>query len=316
MNRRAGAAVTVMEGPSGGPWHTLLYGTSTQVEALLLHPSYRALWPTLRDPTYDAPLAFAALQRADPLVLHLCETAGLRWDGTDRQRNNAWHWAAPREHMVDWLLERPHLMGPAATSARTLNAPNAQRHSPLMIACGISTTGGENHATNVLALIRSGANVHALTPEGETLLHLIALPSLVGPLIDAGLPVNRLSRNGETPLFRAITLGLLDVVEALLAVGASPHLGRHGYLPLQQAIKSREPEIADRLVNAGADPWRVGVDGDTPWAAIGPIEGEPWAALRTRWEQRRLREALAQDPAQSPLAPPSAPAPARPRSRL
>lgn len=293
---------THQEADATSPWYVVRYGTSSEVVELLRLGQNR---PTTfgADPVTGAPLAFAALQRADALVLHLCETAGLSWQGEDLQRNNAWHWAAPREGMVPWLLEHPHVLGPDGGTLARMDAPNAHRHTPLMIACGITSVGGDNHEDNALPLLSAGANARTIAPNGDTLLHMMALPTLARALVTAGDPVDGPTPDGETPLFRAVSLGLSEVIDVLLELGASPCTPYQGVSPLRRAITDREFEVAERLVQAGADPWSPDADGACPWDAA-----ERWPNLRSRWEQQRLRTTLAE-------ATPERWGP-RPRSRL
>lgn len=72
-------------------------------------------------------------------------------------------------------------------------------------------------------------------------------------LLDLGLPVDALDRQGCTALLRAAGGGHRAVVDLLLTRGATPVLAAHsGATPLSAAVSMRNVEIVDRLIAAGA----------------------------------------------------------------
>lgn len=72
-------------------------------------------------------------------------------------------------------------------------------------------------------------------------------------LLDLGLPVDALDRQGCSALLRAAGGGHRAVVDLLLARGADPQLPAHsGATPLSAAVSMRHGEIVDRLVVSGA----------------------------------------------------------------
>lgn len=72
-------------------------------------------------------------------------------------------------------------------------------------------------------------------------------------LLDLGLPVDALDRQGCSALLRAAGGGHRAVVDLLLARGADPQLPAHsGATPLSAAVSMRHGDIVDRLVSAGA----------------------------------------------------------------
>lgn len=71
-------------------------------------------------------------------------------------------------------------------------------------------------------------------------------------LLDLGLPVNAIDRQGCSALLRAAGGGHGDVVDLLLARGADAGLAaQSGATPLSAAVSMRHAEIVDRLVRAG-----------------------------------------------------------------
>ncbi|MFZ5656410.1 MAG: ankyrin repeat domain-containing protein, partial [Pseudomonadota bacterium] len=72
-------------------------------------------------------------------------------------------------------------------------------------------------------------------------------------LLDLGLPVDAVDRQGCSALLRAAGGGHAAVVDLLLARGADPGLAaRSGATPLSAAVSMRHLDIVDRLVRAGA----------------------------------------------------------------
>ncbi|TZF81133.1 ankyrin repeat domain-containing protein, partial [Cognatilysobacter lacus] len=71
-------------------------------------------------------------------------------------------------------------------------------------------------------------------------------------LLDLGLPVNALDRQGCSALLRAAGGGHRAVVELLLQRGADPGLAaQSGATPLSAAVSMRHIDIVDRLIAAG-----------------------------------------------------------------
>jgi ankyrin repeat protein len=108
------------------------------------------------------------------------------------------------------------------------------------------------------ALIKDGASVNVVAPDGSTALlwasHRDDVES-VELLIGAGADVNAANELGATPLWAASTNGSAAVVERLLAAGANPNLAlRLGETPLMIASRAGNAAVVEMLLEKGADP--------------------------------------------------------------
>ncbi|MCE5231532.1 ankyrin repeat domain-containing protein [bacterium] len=91
---------------------------------------------------------------------------------------------------------------------------------------------------------------------GETLLHFFAVErniAAVKLLLDKGAEIDPIDTGHRTPLMEAAMLGHSDIVQLLLQYGADPKLQAHGETALRNALSSRMYEVADILIEAGAD---------------------------------------------------------------
>lgn len=81
-------------------------------------------------------------------------------------------------------------------------------------------------------------------------------------LIDSGADVNAWK---EKPLFSAATKGHIELVKLLLANGANPDASKpDSWTALHTAMVTYHPEIADILINAGANVNATSITGATP----------------------------------------------------
>ena len=122
-----------------------------------------------------------------------------------------------------------------------------------------------------------GADPNAADSYGWTALHFAALmarvvsePILVDDLVAAGADPDARDLGGMTPLDQAaMYYGGIAVVEALLASGADPgSVGAQrdddGHTPLHHATMTLQTEAIKALLEAGADPEAVDLEGNTP----------------------------------------------------
>lgn len=138
----------------------------------------------------------------------------------------------------------PKLVAGLLDEGSLLNGRNAFGHTPLLIALT-----AENLRITTL-LTQAGATVGFLEAiamgDAERTAELWPRP---GTLLDA--PIS----GQETPLMGAIARGRAELVERLLAVGASPNAGTAVLgTPLDVAVLTDQPGLARLLLARGADP--------------------------------------------------------------
>jgi ankyrin repeat protein len=109
------------------------------------------------------------------------------------------------------------------------------------------------HNDIVAYLLLKGADVHAVTAHGETILHVAASAGNVGAarLLRKHVDdINQADGYGVTPLDVAISLGRRDYVAYLIDAGAMKR-EEAATLPLINALKSRHKDIARILIESG-----------------------------------------------------------------
>jgi|GEM_PF-2193691 len=107
-------------------------------------------------------------------------------------------------------------------------------------------------------------------PLHEAIYH--GLPTVVKPLLEAGIKANDSDSHGHTPLFTAAGKNQLPIVAQLIAAqGKVNQANEHGSTPLQVAALTGNLEIAKLLLENGADINQADNHGDTPLhhAALG-----------------------------------------------
>ncbi|MFC4258205.1 ankyrin repeat domain-containing protein [Marinobacter lacisalsi] len=88
--------------------------------------------------------------------------------------------------------------------------------------------------------------------------------TLLAPLLEAGVPVNMHTSNGETLLILATRNGHPETVRLLLAQGARPDQpDSRQRTPLMEAAMANRTDLLDSLLAAGADPGLTDGDGHT-----------------------------------------------------
>jgi len=110
---------------------------------------------------------------------------------------------------------------------------------------------------SALALIRQGADVNALQPDGTSALHW-AVYQVDEPLVDALLRAEAkpdlINNFGSSPLAEAIKVGNLALVEKLLQAGADANYrNQDDQSALMLAVSIGSLEIAELLIRRGAE---------------------------------------------------------------
>ncbi|MDB5853426.1 MAG: ankyrin repeat-containing protein [Herminiimonas sp.] len=181
------------------------------------------------------------------IVNALLRRPGIKLDATNNEDNAALHLAAENNQpeIVECLLE----------AGADINLPSPTYcNSPLMVA----TYYGQVAVVNAL-LKRPGIKVDAINKIGGTALH-VALernqPEIMECLLKAGADVNLPNLEyGDTPLIIATNDGQLAVVNALLKRPGIKldAINKDGNTALHIAAGNNQPEIAECLLEAGAD---------------------------------------------------------------
>jgi ankyrin repeat protein len=131
------------------------------------------------------------------------------------------------------------------------------------------------HLPLFLAAWRSGELVKILLEAGalptlrdrifqETALHYAKSYAAALPLLAAGADVNAVSMEGRTPLQAAAATGDVRLVKELLKRGAAPNPKSHPFSPLHTAVEGMKTKVVEVLLEAGADPNTVAMEGITP----------------------------------------------------
>lgn len=176
----------------------------------------------------------------DVVELVLSARCGANLDTRDSEGRNALHLAA--RHREESIL---------GESTLTVNHQSMRR------------------ATIVQALLRSGAEPNARTPEGDTALHLAAEAGdsyVTETLLMHGASVDVRNKKGRTPLHAAVSLWAFpDIVSQLLGRGAHPSARDvDGYTPLHFIRESRNIEALNLLLEADAEILAAARNGDQP----------------------------------------------------
>ena len=114
----------------------------------------------------------------------------------------------------------------------------------------------ESNSAGLRLLSAAPDLITARTGLGETALHYLAVENqleAVRTLVEYGAEVNTVNKCGGTPLSEAASLGYVDLVRYLLAVGAQIHVEGQGEPTLNCGTNSGNTEIVRMLLNTGAD---------------------------------------------------------------
>jgi len=139
-----------------------------------------------------------------------------------------------------------------STGDMDINVIDSFQTSPLMMAV-------DNKHLNVAEyLLQNGADIHLDNKYGYTPLMQAVMrndPKMVNLLLDKGAKIDHKNFYTElTPLMMAVDNGSIELVELLLARQSNLNLqDERGRSALIHATAARQPKIAERLMQAGAD---------------------------------------------------------------
>jgi ankyrin repeat protein len=158
--------------------------------------------------------------------------------------------------LVRWLLDR----------GADPNATNDFGWRPLMMAA-------EHDAADALGvLLKAGARVDAADDVGMQAIHYAESSRVTEVLLNAGADVNVIDGTGDWPLRAAATRGDAQLVRDLLAWGARVDTTSSGETALHEAVFWDQVEIAQLLLEAGANPNALDVDDWTPLNMVWSVE--------------------------------------------
>ena len=178
-------------------------------------------------------------------------------------------------HFASAWARDPAIVSLLVQAGADVNAPGYFGGSPLVAAAGRTSD-----PAMIVALVEAGAELNVWrqgihSPYGWSPLHAAAHenpnPAVTAALIEAGADIHARQNDGPTPLHDA---GTAEVVALLLAAGADIE-ARATYLmwrqpngrdmtPLHVAAKRGNAAVFMALLEAGADPTAVDVEGKTP----------------------------------------------------
>lgn len=160
-----------------------------------------------------------------------------------------------------YASDRPLVLSKLISAGAKVSVQGKRHETALHIA---ASKAGNTEAMSML--IAAGADVHQSGPAGRSAGHCAANAGHVDNLkllLAQGARINRLSNIGETMLYVAAAAKHAEVVNALIAAGADPNITTNARVsPLDVSLLSC-PEIAARLLQAGASVRGIGPGGRT-----------------------------------------------------
>ncbi|MBA0605865.1 hypothetical protein Godav_018397 [Gossypium davidsonii] len=191
-------------------------------------------------------------------------------DGSDFQQGNPV--GVVDNHTVnqyeeDLVKEVEQLLGPEEKAILQQNAsPNLRK---------ISTDKWKPLQTLALSLqihsmdklLEDGLNIDEVDKDGHTALHKAIIgkrEAVISHLLRKGANPHVKDKDGATPLHYAVHVGALQTVKLLLKYDVDVNVAdRDGWTPLHVAVQSRNRDIAKILLINGADKTRKNKDGKT-----------------------------------------------------
>ncbi|MCM8538248.1 MAG: ankyrin repeat domain-containing protein [Lentisphaeraceae bacterium] len=162
----------------------------------------------------------------------------------------ALHMALKKDHvqMVRWLL----------SIGLDIEQVDMSNSTPLMIAAE------QNAAKSLKVLLEAGANKAARGDIYDNILTAASGVEVFELLVSEGLDVNFISNDCYTALKSAAEDNDKSLTKSLLRLGANTETSSTGDTALHKAIYLDHLDIAEVLLDAGANPNAQDIDGDTP----------------------------------------------------
>ena len=200
----------------------------------------------------STPLHFASAWARDPRVVSLLVRAGAEVNARDGSGGSPLHRAA-------WSSDDPAIIMALVEAGAELDAWTPGIHSPYGFTPLHGAVEGNRNPAVTAALIEAGADIHARQGDGPTPLHDARSTECVALLLEAGADIDARATysgwrepNGSemTPLHVAAKLGAAAVFMALLEAGADPEaLDVEGKSPMDYAREQKalqELEVVKR----------------------------------------------------------------------
>jgi ankyrin repeat protein len=139
-----------------------------------------------------------------------------------------------------------------------------------------------NHCVELLLEHKAHPNI--ATKNGDSPLHVARSSSMVQLLIDHGACIEQKNNDGETPFFKSIKNGCLDMAQILWAAGADVNAcNKYNDTPLHRAAKYLDKEAIQFLLYRGAHINCVNKQGETAYQIICKRGGAVLKAFR-EWQ--------------------------------
>lgn len=117
-------------------------------------------------------------------------------------------------------------------------------------------------------LLENGLDINAVDKDGLTALHKAIIgknETVISHLLRKGASPNVQDRDGATPLHYAVEVGVIQTVKLLIKYNVDVNVAdNEGWTPLHVAVQSRNRDITKVLLITGSDKTRRNKDGRTP----------------------------------------------------
>ena len=195
------------------------------------------------------PLLLFALNKLNiDIVKLLIESKRLNINIQDKHDNTAL--------LIAVKQKNPDIVEKLLAKGADANIGNNKNEMPIIMA--LNSIVSRSSPKIIMDLINSGADVNYVSRDEEkTPLHLASeirdLADVVNVLITKGANVNALTANGETPLYIASRSNNIDIVKTLLNNNADVNIATNkGSTPIKVAYNNRYYELANFLLENGA----------------------------------------------------------------